>query len=279
MSNFKLCAFADEADPLLEGQIRALKENEISFLEVRGVNGQNITELTLSQAKEIHRQLHENGIQVWSVGSPIGKISLKDDFAAHLELLKHTLELGEILEAANLRLFSFFLPKDNSVEECEAQVMEQMGKMLDVCGNFSLTPCHENEKGIYGSTAACCAKLHKTFPTLKAVFDPANFIQCGQAVLPAWQQLEKQVEYFHVKDALSDGNVVPAGFGEGHLPELLAAYQKNGGQVLTVEPHLTVFNGLEALERPGETSLVGSYRYPTARAAFDAAVNALKTLL
>ena len=53
MDNFKLCAFADEAGADVQNQIKALKENGISFLEVRGVGGKNISELTVQQALEL----------------------------------------------------------------------------------------------------------------------------------------------------------------------------------------------------------------------------------
>ena len=38
MNAFKLCAFADEADSQLDGQIRALTENGISYIELRGLD-------------------------------------------------------------------------------------------------------------------------------------------------------------------------------------------------------------------------------------------------
>ena len=79
----KLCAFADEASSALSGQIAALKRNGISSLEIRGVNGKNIKDLSRDEVKEVKNILDGEGISVWSIGSPIGKISLADDFAAH----------------------------------------------------------------------------------------------------------------------------------------------------------------------------------------------------
>ena len=52
-----------------------------------------------------------------------------------------------------------------------------------------------------------------------------------------------------------------------------------GGEAMTVEPHLTVFAGLKALEREGERSAVDAYAYESADAAFDAACGALKKIL
>ena len=51
MATVKLCAFADEASKSLDGQIEALKRNGIYAIELRGVDGTNIADLTDEQAK------------------------------------------------------------------------------------------------------------------------------------------------------------------------------------------------------------------------------------
>ncbi len=279
MTDWILNAFADEADPQVPGQIAALKRNGLAGLEVRGVNGKNVTALTLADARQLKAQLADQGLSVWSVGSPIGKVRLDEDLDAHLDLLRHTLELGQELGAKTLRMFSFYPAEGQDIAACEGQVLEQLARMVEASKGTGITLCHENEKGIFGDIAPRCLTLHRALPELRAVFDPANFIQCGQETWNAWQLLAPYVEYMHIKDALSDGSVVPAGCGEGKLPQLLAAYAAQGGNALTLEPHLTVFDGLKALEREGEASLIGKYQYPDANTAFDAAVAALKAIL
>ena len=92
--------------------------------------------------------------------------------------------------------------------------------------------------------------------------------------MEAWKKLEPYVEYMHIKDALADGSVVPAGKGIGNLPYLLEKYK---GSVLTLEPHLSVFDGLAKLEAEEKSKI--KYSYPSSGVAFDAAVNALKELM
>ncbi len=279
MKNWTLYAFADEASSAVDGQIAALQRNGLAGLEVRGVDGRNVTALTLTEARGLKDRLAAEGLHVWSVGSPIGKVHLDEDLDAHFDLFCHTLELGRELGASALRMFSFYAPAGVDIDSCEAQVLEQLARMVEAAKGSGVTLCHENEKGIFGDIAPRCLTLHKALPELRAVFDPANFIQSGQATLPAWELLAPYVEYMHIKDALSDGSVVPAGCGEGCLPQLLAAYAAQGGCKLTLEPHLTVFDGLKELEEAGNTSHVGLYTYPSADAAFDAAVAALREIL
>lgn len=268
---FQLSAFADEADSQLSGQIAAMKENRIPYLEIRGVDGCNIADLSREKAREVRRRLDAEGLSVWSLGSPYGKIGITQDFNPHLEQFKRGLELADILHARHIRMFSFYVPAGEA-KTYRDEVMARLASFQDAAAGSGILLCHENEKGIYGDTAQRCAELHKEFPEIKAVFDPANFIQCGQDTKAAWELLSPYVEYMHIKDALPDGSVVPAGKGIGNIPFLLAGYH---GRVLTIEPHLSVFSGLEKLEKE-PAGKINNYTYPSGRAAFDAAVEALR---
>ena len=272
-------AFSDEASPSMKGQIAAMKRNGLEGTEIRGVDGQNISEITKSKAAEVMRMLKENGLSVWSIGSPIGKIPLDGGgFAEHLDLLKHVLEIANELECTNLRMFSFYIPKDVRTEDCRNEVIDRLSLMAETAEGSGVVLCHENEKGIFGDNAARCAEILDAVPSLRCIFDPANFIQCGQDVPQAWSLLGPRVYYMHIKDALPDGTVVPAGMGIGHLPDILRDFTAQGGKAVTVEPHLQVFQGLADLERDHKTP-VQRFAYPTSDAAFDAACSALKALL
>ena len=273
MKTMNVFAFADEASGSIDKQIVAMKRNGLQGLEIRNVDGTNVSDISLEKAQEVHDKLSAAGLKVWSIGSPIGKIGIEDDFAPHFESFKNTCELCKVLDTKYIRMFSFYVPSDDA-ERYRDEVMSRLGKFVEAAKGSDVILCHENEKGIYGDIAVRCAEIHREFPQLKAVFDPANFIQCGQDTVEAWEKLSSYVEYMHIKDAMADGSVVPAGKGVGNLPYLLKNYK---GSVLTLEPHLSVFDGFDKLEASEKTKL--GYCYPSSRAAFDAAVNALKELI
>ena len=275
----RLYAFADEASATLSGQIAAMQRNGLNGLEIRNVEGTNVSDLPLDTAKEIAARLSDAGLVTWSIGSPIGKIRVTDDFNAHRDRFLHTLEVADILNAKNIRMFSFYPGEDMEMGEFHDKAFERVNALLDAAKDTDIDLCHENEKGIYGDIAVRCAELHEAFPRLKAVFDPANFIQSGQETLLAWALLKKYVKYLHVKDALSDGHVVPAGNGIGHVKEILTDFIQRGGTDLTIEPHLKVFDGLNELERDSARSAVGGFLYDSNDEAFDAACSALNALL
>ena len=273
-----LCGFADEADPSIDGQITALKENEISLLEIRGVDGKNISEVTPDEAKELRARFDENGITVWSLGSPIGKININDDFDKEIEKLRALLEVGKILGAKCIRLFSFYGTEGKA--EHLPVICERLKKYVEVCAEYDIIPCHENEKGVYGENAARCLEIHKAVPGLKAVFDPANFVQADQDVLEAWDMLEEYVYYGHIKDANEEKNIVPPGQGCGKIAEYLPKFVAKGCKVLTLEPHLMEFVGLAGLEEEGAKSDVGSViSFESGMDAFKCAADALKEII
>lgn len=279
MSTIRIYAFADEASGQIDGQIDAMRRNGLDGLEIRGVDGENIAGISLEKAREVRRKMDGAGLAVLSMGSPIGKISIETDaFPAHLDQLRHVLELADVLGAGNLRMFSFYVPEGRK-GEFRGKVIDWMGRMLETAKDSGITLCHENEKGIYGDTAASCRELLDAFPGLGGVFDPANFVQCGQDTLEAWALLKHRILYLHIKDALADGRVVPSGSGIGHVPEILRDYIALGGRAVTVEPHLSVFDGLKDLEQAGQETRIDPYTYPSSGAAFDAACRALKALL
>ena len=275
----KIYAFADEASPSIDGQIVAMKRNGLNGIEIRNVDGTNVSSITVDKAKEVKAKFDASGLEVWSVGSPIGKIVITDDFEKHLDSLRHTCEIANILDSKNIRMFSFFIPKGTNADDYKNEVIEKLGKMMEVSKQYNVNLCHENEKGIYGDIARRCLDIHKALPEIKCVFDPANFIQSGQDTKEAYDMLSNYVYYMHIKDALEDGNVVPAGQGIGRLPELIKRFKGSATDCVTIEPHLKVFDGLKNLEQSGEEIKVGLKTYGSGDEAFDVACNALKVIL
>ncbi len=271
----RLCAFADEAGSALSVQIAALKRNEIDLLEIRGIGDKNIKDITASEAKEIKNRLDYNGISVWSIGSPIGKYSLGLDIAPHLEDHKRILENAHILGANHIRMFSFYPVDGDSTETTEQKVFEGLDKLCAITPK-EIILCHENEKAIFGETPDKCLKIHTEFPAIRAVFDPANFVQCGVDTVEAWGVLRDYIEYIHIKDASDAETNVPAGEGLGRIPEIISLYRVQGGNVMTLEPHLALFEGFAGLEK-NETEK--KFAYANQTEAFDAGVTALKNIL
>ncbi len=276
--NVNVFAFADEADSMIDGQIEALKRNNLKGIEIRNVDGVNISDITLEKAGEVKKKLEDNGFYVWSLGSPLGKINIKDEFEPHLEKFKQSLKIAKELGCENIRMFSFYMPEGEDPTIYKEEVFERLARFIEAAEGSGINLCHENEKGIYGDIPERCLEIHKAFPQIKGIFDPANYVQCGADTLEGWDMLKDYIYYLHIKDSMKNGFVVPAGEGDGNVEFIIKDYVKSGGKSITIEPHLTVFEGLKELEREGEESAVADFKYPDAATAFDAACNAVNKI-
>ena len=280
MQNFKISGFADEIDSNLEIQLKGLNKLGISYIEPRGINGKNISEHSLSEVADVKTIMDAYNIKVSAIGSPIGKIKITDDFAPELDKFKHVLELAEHFDADYIRMFSFFIPEGENPESYRDEVIGRWGKYVDAAKGSGITLLHENEKDIYGDTAERCKDLLDTLDCeyVKLTFDPANFVQCGENTLAAFDLLENYIEYMHVKDArIADGNVVPAGFGDGKVEEILRRLKvKNFSGFVSLEPHLANFQGLAELEGEGRSVATKEMSgFDTFKIAADALQNIL----
>ncbi len=280
MAQFILSAFADEAAGSLTEQIKILKEEGISHIELRGVDGVNCSDLSIKDAERIHQQLTESGIKLSALGSPYGKISITDSFEEHLEKFINSLEVCKVLDCSRIRMFSFYIPKDEDPLKYRDAVLARLEQMLLLAEEKGILLVHENEKGIYGDTDDRCMDLYNAFSgRLGIAFDPANYIQCGVDPLEAYKKQNSTITYFHMKDALKeDGSVVSVGNGNGSVEEILRAVNKTKADsvILTVEPHLHIFSGLSNLQ---EEKLKHKECYPDSKTAFHAAVTAVKNVL
>ena len=134
----RLFAFADEASVSLDGQIAAMRRNGLNGLEIRNVEGTNVSDLPLNAAKEIRARLNDAGLVVWSIGSPIGKIRVTDDFDAHRARFLHTLEVAELLGARNIRLFSFYPGENMGAEAFRDAAFERLNALLNAAGDTDI---------------------------------------------------------------------------------------------------------------------------------------------
>ena len=280
MKNIIVSAFADEYSSDFDTQLKMLAENGIKYIEPRFLYGKNVADLTKEEANDAAKKLSAFGIGVSSIGSPLGKINLADDFSEHLERAKRVFNVANILGTKNIRMFSFYLREGKSPDECRGEVIEKLGKMIDLAEGFEVTLCHENEAKIYGESPERCLDILNEFRgKLKAVFDMGNFVLDGYRPYPdAYEMLKEHIEYFHIKDALYKGAIVPPGLGEASIEEILAAHSEKSSKnfFITLEPHLETFDGLNALV--GKT-FENPYKFASKEEAFLTAIKKLKELL
>lgn len=277
--SFILSAFADEIDAMLDAQIEGIKRHGINYIEVRGIDGKNVADYIPEEMKNVKNRLDKRNVKISAIGSPMGKIGINDDFDDHLAKFKNTLELARILETKYIRLFSFYIPNGENPKKYRDEVLRRMNEFVKAAKGSGIILLHENEKNIYGDTAERCLDIMESIGSdiLRATFDPANFVQCGETTYPyAYEMLKEHIEYMHIKDAKNDGAVVPSGEGIGHIKEILGNLKcRDYDGFLSLEPHLGDFGGLAELEKNDNYKNLPKASEKT----FALAVNSLKNIL
>jgi 3-dehydroshikimate dehydratase len=237
----KLAGFADEISPELDQQIAVFRRLGISHFELRGVAGKNVLDFEPALRAEIREKLHANGLAVACIGSPIGKVKIDEPWEPHFERFKIAVESALYFEAPLIRVFSYYPPEGGKIGDHRDEVIRRFAAKVEYIQNINVTLVHENERHIFGEGVANCVDLMKSIdsPKLRTAFDFANFVQAGENPLDNWPPLKPYTVHIHVKDAMVDGKVVPAGQGAGHLAEIIKdAYDSRYRGFLSLEPHL-----------------------------------------
>jgi sugar phosphate isomerase/epimerase len=263
-----LTGFADEISSDLNEQLDCLESESIRFLEFRGVWGKNVLKLDDAELKRVKDELTRRGIGVSSIGSPIGKIQITDPFAPHLNDFEHAIQVADFFNTKFIRIFSFFIPEGEDPSVYRNEVMERLQALTRRAEQAGVILLHENEKHIFGDTGERCLDIFNTCKShyLRSAYDPANFVQSGvKAFEEAYPILKPYIEYVHIKDAASNGQVTPAGQGDGRVQDALADLKSSGYQgFLSIEPHLKSAGKFEGFSGPE---------------LFKEATQALKTIL
>jgi len=238
-----LSGFADEIDPDLQTQCDVLTELGIRYVEFRSAWDINVLNLDNGQIDEVVRILTRNNLSVSSIGSPIGKINIEDDFTAHLTRMDRALTVARKLNAPYIRVFSFFLRPDQPPAVHRDEVIRRMRVLADMAHTAGVVLLHENEKEIFGDVPARVLDIVESvnLPSLKLAWDAANFVQVGVTPFTeAYPILRPHTAYIQIKDAvMATGDVVPAGEGDGQLRDTIRALATDGFDgFFSMEPHL-----------------------------------------
>ena len=248
-----ISGFCDEIHDFNKIQFDVLKELGINHYDFRLINAKSALDFSDETIDAVLDMGKEYGMTVTSIGSFIGKIKTDGNFDAHFDQFKRIVEIAKKAGTKYIRIFSFYLPENEDFDSYEDFVVEKLTPMVKYAEEHDVILLHENEKGIYGNVASRCKRLFERIvsPNFRCAFDFSNFVECGQDCMEAYEMLKPYIEQIHIKDNKGGEEVVPAGHGDGYIPEILTDIYKYGYRgVVSMEPHL--FRGYVLPENPGE---------------------------
>ena len=277
--NWTLSAFADEAGTSADQQINALLRAGLRFIDIRNIDGYNITELPIEQAKIVKSKLDDKGIQTQMLGSPIGKIQVDDELLLDIDKLNHLGEMAPIFGCGAVRMFSYYNKSELDHDEWQKLTLERLATLRDRAEKMGLILYHENERHIFGDLTADVETLADLRnESFKLIFDFDNYQQSGEDVWATWQRLRDRTDAIHLKDSTQDNMHVPVGQGNGQVEKILADAVKTGWSgPLTLEPHLTHSKSVVSTGPSGQQNQAYSAMEPNE--SFHIAAETAKELL
>lgn len=241
---FTVTGFADEISSDLSVQLDELKQLGIRHLELRGVWGKNVMELTDDDVAKVSSLLKEYNFGISSIASPIGKYSIREDFTAQTKAMNRAIELAKRLGTSYIRVFSYYVPDGEDPANYRDEVIGRMAQLARLAEQGGVTMILENDRGgLYGDNDDRVLDIVRTVnsPALKLAFDPGNFVLEKVApVSQAYEKLAPYIGYIHIKDAdMEKGIFVEAGKGDGQIAALIDRLQQSSFTgFLSIEPHL-----------------------------------------
>ena len=191
-----LSGFADEAanhktavEQFAAFAALGLQYYSIRFIDV-GNGIKNVMKLTKSEITKIRHLENEYGMNVSSIGSPIGKVKLRDiedgtknpyiPFKKYLEKdVAKACDLAHAFETKLIRGFSFYHPKETPLEEHIPQCVDQLSQIAEACHRSDLTFGLEVEANLVGQNGEFLSEIHQrvNHPALVLIFDGGFLLQ------------------------------------------------------------------------------------------------------
>lgn len=192
-----------------------LQYYSLRFIDV-GEGIKNVMKLSKKEIQQIRHLEDEYGLNVSSIGSPIGKVKLVDQedgtknayipFKKYLANdVKKVCELAHAFESKLIRGFSFYHPKGTDPKPHIPQVVDQLGQIAEACHRSDLTFGLEIEANLVGQTGELLAEIQKqvNHPAMMLIFDAANILCQGYTAFDVFQQylaMKPYIGWMHIKD-------------------------------------------------------------------------------
>ncbi|TDL39704.1 sugar phosphate isomerase/epimerase family protein [Arthrobacter nitrophenolicus] len=242
-TSWPLSGFGDEIDDDPAIQVAVLQGLGAKHIEVRSAWGTNVVDLGEEQLQALAALLAAKGMKVSAIASPVGKVDVGLPVDHEVERLRRAVRAANVLDAKYIRIFSFYYGDNVPAEAVRSNVLERMRALANVAEEAGVILLHENEKGIYGDVPDRVLDIMESVDSaaLRVAWDAANFVQVGVKPFDeGYAKLRPYLEYLQVKDArFSDGQVVPAGEGDGDVLRTVRALKEDGFTgFASLEPHL-----------------------------------------
>mgnify|MGYP000299118549 CR=1 FL=1 len=228
-----LSGFADEAanNKTITEQFAAFAALGMQYFSIRfidvGGGVKNVMKLEPAEIRTVKSMMAEYGLRVSSIGSPIGKVKLRDveDGTKNVYVplkkylasdVKRACQLAHKLETKLIRGFSFYPPKGSNPHDYLSEAVDRLGQIAEVCQQNEVTFGLEVEANLVGCTGHLLAEIYRqvNHPAMLLVFDAANILVQGYSQAELFEQylaMKPGLGWLHIKDYRSPSRLTKTG--------------------------------------------------------------------
>ncbi len=261
MVDFIISGIVDEVSSILDEQLMVLNKHKFSHIEIRNINGLNVTKLSDQNLRILSRKLEFDEVDVTGINSKIGQVSINDKFDIQLEQFKRVVEVANILSTVRVRISSWLIPENEDYSNYHNKVVDQLGVLSEYAKKQSVKCFVENEKLHYMDNSNRVVGINRELENIKFVFNPTNTNLSLETPYDFYVNTSSLIDYFYISD------VIPKGYDVADIIKILSAHKQNNNQtVLTIHPSLFTANN-------------GDFSYKEGGVNFDNTITKLKLIL
>ena len=247
-----ISGFADEgpADKKAESQLAMLTALGMSHYSLRfvdvGEGIKNVMDLSRREIRRLKALNRDFGIEVSSIGSPIGKVKLLDRedgsanaFVPFQRYLKkqvaRAIELAAEFDTKLVRGFSFYHPRGESPCEYVDLAVERLAAIAEACEQAGVFFGLEVEANLVGQNGRLLSQIYRKVrsPHLYLIFDGGNLSSQNMpaaSVVAEYEAMKSGIGWMHVKDYRIDPDLEWKGFvDEKRLKNFVPADEGDSG--------------------------------------------------
>ncbi|MCC3373610.1 sugar phosphate isomerase/epimerase [Cohnella sp. REN36] len=263
----RLGVLTDEVSERLDEALDWTKEQGLKHVELRVVDGLNVTALSDEQAMDIRRRVEARGLFVSTVASPLFKCALdpgrrvaagdtfgqtEETVEEHFAKLDRVIHLTKLLGTTRIRIFSFW--REAEPLTYREEIVRHLKEAARIAQRVGVQLLLENEPSCNGGFSEEVAAIVRAVdsPALRGLWDPGNEAYGGRESFPAgYNYMKELMSHVHLKDAYlnAEGNPRCVPLGSGNVPVIaqLRALAEDGYEGLfTIETHFRPEGGSRA---------------------------------
>jgi L-ribulose-5-phosphate 3-epimerase len=262
----RLGVLTDEVSPDFEKALNWAAEQGLQHVEIRVVNGMNVSVLADDQIVGIRKMVEERGLYVSAIASPLFKCALdpkrlvesgdtfgqkEESVEEHFKKLDRVIEIAKLLGTTRIRIFSFW--RELEPERYRDEIVHHLKRAGDIAASEGVVLLLENEPSCNGGFAEEVGALVSAInsPAVRGLWDPGNEAYGAREAFPSgYESMKNALAHVHLKDAYirQDGTpkCVPLGSGNVGITAQIKALEADGYEGLyTIETHFVPEGGTQ----------------------------------